>query len=101
VEPVAARSAGASATGVEDVPASPARSLRSISSRSSRVLASEKLGNGCRSLMFVTMGRNFSLRPHSRVRTRVRSPTGSPNSRREAAIVSRRRQKSVMEEEPY
>jgi hypothetical protein len=67
-------------------------SLMSSSSRSSRVRASEKVGNGRCILRLDTMCRYLPLRPRSRVRMSYRSPIGSPNSLREAAIVSRRRQ---------
>jgi hypothetical protein len=42
------------------------------------------------------MWRNFPLSPRRRVRTIWRSPMGSPNSARDAAMVSRRRQNSVI-----
>ena len=71
-----------------------------ISSSRRSVRASLKVGKGCRILRLETMGQNLPLSPRRRVRTKVRSPIGSPKSLRVAAIVSRRRQKSVMEADP-
>jgi len=75
-------------------------STMSISSRSNSVRTASNVGNDRYIFKLDTMCRNLPLRPRRRVRTSCRSSVGSPRSAREAAIVSRWQQYSVMERMP-